>query len=661
MIKRILIANRGEIACRIARTARRMGIWSVGIYSDADKGALHTSCVDEAIYIGPSQASKSYLDIEKICSVAVSARVDAVHPGYGFLSENAEFPEKLSKCNVGFIGPAPSSMRMMGDKVVSKKIAKDAGVAVVPGYMGVVDTVVQALDIAESIGFPVMIKAAAGGGGKGMRIVRSSNDMEQAFVSATNEAEKSFSDRRIFIEKYVECPRHIEIQIIADKLGNIVCLGERECSIQRNNQKVIEETPSPFLDEKTRCSMYEQCVRLAKKVGYFSVGTVEFIVDADRNFYFLEMNTRLQVEHPVTELVTGIDLVEKMIRIAEGEPLPFSQEDVQFTGSAIEARVYAEDPRKGFLPSSGRITHYHEPDTSINLRIDSGVSEGSLVSMFYDPMIAKVSAWGESRKEAIEVMKKSLSCFYVDGVVNNVDFLLSVFCNDVFVSGNINTGFISQFYKSGFKGDRVTPEIGQIFAFTLMYIYLEEEVRNYGKSSISARVCIRVCDLRYAIKGRCIDGRVFAILDDKQDCVELSGEWLGNYKMLSIRIGDDVHCIKVSRSSSRYRLGYMAVDAVCTVYEEGIDEFLDFMPEDQEDEVLHDAIVSPIAGMIADICVKKGDKVSIGQPVLVIEAMKMENLIRSEVDAEVEEILLAPGSSVVQGEVILRFVKQDRT
>ena len=660
MIKRILIANRGEIACRIARTARRMGIWSVGVYSDADKGALHTQCVDETVYIGPSQASGSYLSIEKICGVAVSSRVDAVHPGYGFLSENAEFPEKLSECNVGFIGPAPSSMRMMGDKVVSKKIAKDAGVAVVPGYMGVVNTAAEALDIAKSIGFPVMIKAAAGGGGKGMRIVRSASDMEQAFSSATNEAEKSFSDRRIFIEKYVECPRHIEIQIIADKLGNIVCLGERECSIQRNNQKVIEETPSPFLDEKTRQSMYAQCVGLAKKVGYYSVGTVEFIMDAEKNFYFLEMNTRLQVEHPVTELVTGIDLVEEMIKIAEGEPLSFSQESVKFVGSAIEARVYAEDPSKGFLPSSGRITHYHEPFTSVNLRIDSGVAEGSNVSMFYDPMIAKVSAWSESRIEAIEVMRKSLSSFYIDGVVNNVDFLLSVFCNDAFIAGNINTGFIAQFYKSGFKGDCITQEIGQIFAYALMYIYLCEEVRNYGKNSISAKVCIRVGDLKYPIKGRCIDGRMFAILDDQRDYVELSGEWLGNYKMLSIRIGEDVHCVKVSKRSSRYHLRYMAVSAVCTVYEEDVDKFLDFMPDDQEDETSHDAVVSPIAGMIADIRVKEGDKVSIGQPILVIEAMKMENLICAEVEAEVEAVLLAPGNSVVQGEVILRFVKQDK-
>ncbi|MDB1135003.1 acetyl-CoA carboxylase biotin carboxylase subunit [Candidatus Anaplasma sp. TIGMIC] len=657
MIKKILIANRGEIACRIARTAHKMGIRCVGVYSDADRDALHTQCVDEAVYIGPSPASQSYLDIDKICGVAVSTGADAVHPGYGFLSENAEFPDKLSECGIEFIGPAPSSMRMMADKVVSKKIAKDAGVAVVPGYMGVVATVDQAKDIAKSIGFPVMIKAAAGGGGKGMRIVHTEEEMEQAFVSSTNEAKKSFSDCRIFIEKYIVSPRHIEIQIIADKQGNVVCLGERECSIQRNNQKVIEETPSPFLDNKTRRAMFAQCVNLAKKVNYFSAGTVEFIVNADREFYFLEMNTRLQVEHPVTELVTGIDLVEKMIQIAEGAPLPFTQKEVRFVGSAIEARVYAEDPGKGFLPSSGRISHYHEPPANVNLRIDSGVTEGSTVSMFYDPMIAKVSSYGETRAEAIETMKRSLSSFYVGGVVNNIDFLLSVFCHPSFVSGDTSTGFIPQFYKSGFKGDELTPEIGKIFALALLYMYLEEEKREYGEYVLNEKVCARVGEWKYAMSARSTDGGIYATLDDSGAYVVLSGTWLGNYKMLNISIDDSSYCIKVSRSSSRYHLKYMAVGAICTVHGESIDRLLEFMPEAQEDEVSRDTVVSPIAGMIVEIYVKKGDKVSVGQPLLVIEAMKMENLICSEVEAEVEEVLLSPGSSVANGEVILKFVK----
>ncbi|QJC27418.1 acetyl-/propionyl-coenzyme A carboxylase alpha chain [Anaplasma platys] len=660
MIKRILIANRGEIACRIARTAHKMGIKCVGIYSDADIGALHTQCMDEKVHVGPSQASQSYLNIDKICSVAVSAGVDAVHPGYGFLSENADFPEKLAEHGIGFIGPVPSSMRMMADKVVSKKIAKDAGVAVVPGFMGVIGSVDEAKEISRSLGFPVMIKAAAGGGGKGMRVVRHEKDLDQAFSSATNEASKSFSDSRIFIEKYIEFPRHIEIQILADKHGNVICLGERECSIQRNNQKVLEETPSPFLDGKTRSAMYAQCVSLAKRVNYCSAGTVEFIVNADREFFFLEMNTRLQVEHPVTELVTGIDLVEQMIKIADGEAISLSQEDVSFMGAAIEARVYAEDPRKGFLPSSGRISHYSEPPANTNLRIDSGVTEGSFVSMFYDPMIAKVSTHAETRIEAIEAMKKSLSCFNIEGVVNNIDFLLSLFCHPVFVAGDTNTGFIPEFYASGFKGDPLTPEAGKILSLALVYIYLESEARDYGGDyTPSGRICARVGDMKYVMNARCSEGRVFASLDEQDGFAVLQGSWTGDYKVLDICIGDEHHCIKVGRCASRYRLRYLAVDAMCTVYEERVDKFMEFMPEPQDESVSLDSIISPIAGMIVDIYVKKGDKVAVGQPVLVIEAMKMENLICSEIEAEVEEVFLEPGKSVAQGEVILKFVASE--
>ena len=656
MIKKILIANRGEIACRIARTAHKMGIKCVGVYSDADVGALHTQCVDEKVHVGPGQASQSYLDINKICSVAVSTGVDAVHPGYGFLSENPDFPDKLAEHGMGFIGPASSSMRMMADKVVSKKVAKDAGVAVVPGFMGVIGSVDEAIEISRSLGFPVMIKAAAGGGGKGMRVVRHEKDIEQAFSSATNEAAKSFSDSRIFIEKYIEFPRHIEIQILADQHGNVICLGERECSIQRNNQKVLEETPSPFLDEKTRREMYEQCVNLARQVNYHSAGTVEFIVNADREFFFLEMNTRLQVEHPVTELVTGIDLVEQMIKIADGETLSLTQDDVRFVGAAIEARVYAEDPRKGFLPSSGRISHYSEPPADMNLRIDSGVTEGSFVSMFYDPMIAKVSTHAETRLEAIEIMKRSLSRLNIDGVVNNIDFLLSLFCHPAFVAGDTNTGFISKFYESGFKGDPLTPEVGRICSLALLYMYLESELRDYGDYAPSGKICARVGDMRYVMSARCSEGRVFVSSDERDGYVVLQGAWVGDYRILDICIDDEHHCIKVSRCASRYRLRYLAVDVMCTVYEERVDKFLEFMPEPQDEAVSLDAVISPIAGMIVDIYVKKGDSVALGQPLLVIEAMKMENLICSEVAAEVEEVFLEPGKSVAQGEVILKFV-----
>ncbi|ACZ49129.1 propionyl-CoA carboxylase alpha chain [Anaplasma centrale str. Israel] len=656
MIRKILIANRGEIACRIARTARKMGIKCVCVYSDADRGALHTLHADEAVYIGPGPASQSYLDIGKICTVAEETGVDAVHPGYGFLSENAEFPDRLSECGIGFIGPAPSSMRMMSDKVVSKRVAQDAGVAVVPGYMGVVESPADAKKIAESIGFPVMIKAAAGGGGKGMRVVKSAKEMEQAFVSATNEASKSFSDGRIFIEKYIEFPRHIEVQIVADKHGNVVCLGERECSIQRNNQKVIEETPSPFLDKKTRQSMYAQCVNLVKRVNYFSVGTVEFVVDAEKNFYFLEMNTRLQVEHPVTELVTRIDLVEEMIKIADGERLSFSQSDVRFSGSAIEARIYAEDPKKGFLPSSGRITYYSEPTVSANLRIDSGVTEGATVSMFYDPMIAKVISHGGTRLRAIEVMREALNRFYIEGVANNIDFLLSVFCNSNFISGNINTGFVSQFYRSGFKGDQLTPEIAEIFALAVLYIYLEDESRNYGRALESEELSAHVGEFRYDLHVRCSEGKIFVALDDKKGRIVLSGAWHGNYKMLEICVDNSSYRIKVRAHSSRYALKYMAVEALCSVHKTSTNDLLQFMPEIASEVASSDVVVSPIAGMVASIYVKPGDEVSVGQPLLVIEAMKMENLICSEVQARVAEVLCNSGGNVVAGDVIIKFV-----
>ncbi|MGN7678736.1 MAG: acetyl/propionyl/methylcrotonyl-CoA carboxylase subunit alpha [Anaplasma sp.] len=655
MIRRILIANRGEIACRIVKTARRMGIECVCVYSDADSAAPHVLCADEAVHIGPGPARQSYLDIDKICQVAKDTCVDAVHPGYGFLSENAEFPDRLSELGIEFIGPAPSSMRMMSDKVVSKKIAQSAGVAVVPGYTGVVASGAEARDVAESIGFPIMIKAAAGGGGKGMRIVRSAEEMERAFLSAANEAYKSFSDGRIFIEKYVEHPRHIEVQILADKAGNVVCLGERECSIQRNNQKVIEETPSPFLDEKTRQEMYAQCINLAKEVRYFSAGTVEFIVDAERNFYFLEMNTRLQVEHPVTELVTGIDLVEEMIKIAEGSSLNFSQEDIRFFGSAIEARVYAEDPKKGFLPSSGRISYYSEPPAGAGLRVDSGVTEGSIVSMFYDPMIAKVSSHGESRLEAIEIMKRALGRFYIEGVANNIDFVLSVFCHPTFVSGNINTGFIPQFYKSGFKGDTLTPEIAEILAFALLYIHLEDESRYYGAPQGREELVTHVGEFSYVLYVRCVDGKIFAALGDQERYITLSGAWFGNYKMLEISIDDNSYCIKVRPSSSRYVLKYLAVEALCSIHKASVEKFLEFMPAVSDVQASSDIVVSPIAGMVVDVFVKIGDEVSIGQPLLIIEAMKMENLICSETQAKVAEVLCTKGSSVASGDVIIKF------
>ncbi|AHX03584.1 propionyl-CoA carboxylase, alpha subunit [Ehrlichia chaffeensis str. Heartland] len=655
MIKKILIANRGEIACRVMRTARKMGISCVAVYSNADVYSLHVLSAEEAVNIGPAPVNQSYLNMEKICEVACNTGVDAVHPGYGFLSENADFPEKLEQYNIKFIGPSSTSIRMMADKITSKKIAESAKVNIIPGYMGIVDSVHEAKEIAKSIGFPVMIKATAGGGGKGMRIVKSSEEIEQAFTSATNEAAKNFRDGRIFIEKYVELPRHIEIQIIADKHGNIVCLGERECSIQRHNQKVIEETPSPFLDEETRQKMYQQCMNLAKKVGYYSAGTIEFIVDQDKQFYFLEMNTRLQVEHPVTELVTGIDIVEEMIRIADGEELRFTQQDVKFTGSAIEARVYAENPTKNFLPSSGRIAYYSAPMPNDNLRIDSGVFEGAEVSMFYDPMIAKVCTYGKNRDEAVSFMQRYLNEFYIGGIANNIDFLLSVFHHPVFISGNINTKFIEQFYFDGFQGNPLTKACIKLFILTSLCIFFQDEYGIHGVELCENReLAVYVDGQKYLISAKYENGRVLAIYDQCEYLVVST--WNVNFKILQIQVNnDEVFHVKVDSRLNKYQLKYSAMSALCAVYKPCVSDLLPIMPQISGEELYSSNVCSPISGMIVKIYVKQGEEVQPGQPLLVIEAMKMENVIYSDVKSIVKSVLFSEGNSVATGDVIIEF------
>ncbi|KAG1702816.1 Propionyl-CoA carboxylase alpha chain, mitochondrial [Nymphon striatum] len=457
MFKKILIANRGEIACRVIKTAKKMGIATVAVYSDADANALHVKMADEAIHIGPPPANESYIVIEKIMDAIKQSGAEAVHPGYGFLSENPKFAEALKKAKVAFIGPPVGAIEAMGDKITSKKLAQEAGVSTVPGHMDLIEDADEAIKISKQIGYPVMIKASAGGGGKGMRIAWNDEDAREGFQSSKNEAKNSFGDDRIFIEKFVTQPRHIEIQVLGDNHGNCIYLGERECSIQRRNQKVIEEAPSPFLDEKTRKAMGEQAVALSKAVDYSSAGTVEFIVDGDKNFYFLEMNTRLQVEHPVTELITGIDLVEQMIRAAYGEKLAIKQEDIKLTGWAIESRLYAEDPYRNFLPSIGRLTKYRPPqegetDNGTIVRNDTGVFEGGEISMFYDPMIAKLCTWGEDRPTAIHAMREALDGFEVEGIGHNLPFLSAVMDHDKFCSGNITTAFIEEEYPDGFAG-----------------------------------------------------------------------------------------------------------------------------------------------------------------------------------------------------------------
>ncbi|AAZ68575.1 acetyl/propionyl/methylcrotonyl-CoA carboxylase subunit alpha [Ehrlichia canis] len=654
MIKKILIANRGEIACRVMRTASKMGISCVSVYSSADVYSLHVLSAEEAVNIGPAPVNQSYLNMEKICEVAHNAGVDAVHPGYGFLSENAEFPEKLQEYNIQFIGPSPSSIRMMADKITSKKIAESAQVNIIPGYMGIVDSVDEAKSIARSIGFPVMIKATAGGGGKGMRIVKSCEEMDQAFTSATNEAAKNFKDGRIFIEKYIELPRHIEIQIIADKYGNIVCLGERECSIQRHNQKVIEETPSPFLNEETRQKMYQQCVNLAKKVGYYSAGTIEFIVDQNRQFYFLEMNTRLQVEHPVTELVTGIDIVEEMIRIADGEKLRFTQQDVKFIGSAIESRIYAEDPVKNFLPSSGRIVYYSAPMPNDNLRIDSGVFEGAEVSMFYDPMIAKVCTYGKNRDEAVSFMQKYLNEFYIGGIAHNIDFLLSVFHHPVFMSGNINTRFVEQFYSGGFEYDPLTEDCIELFVLTSLCIFFQSEYDNsLNHSCNSMDLSVYVDGQEYFVNAKYQNGKVLAIYNQNEYLV--SGTWNTNFKIFKLQISEELFHVKVDSRLNKYKLRYSTMSALCVVYRSCISNLLPIMPQVSTEELCCNNVCSPISGMIVKIYVKEGEKVQPGQSLLVIEAMKMENVIYSNVKSVVKSVFFSEGNSVIVGDVIIEF------
>ncbi|MEC8084776.1 MAG: acetyl-CoA carboxylase biotin carboxylase subunit, partial [Pseudomonadota bacterium] len=458
MFSKILIANRGEIACRVMRTARAMGIKTVAVYSDADVDAVHVAMADEAVRIGPPPSAESYLVIDALLAAIKETGADAVHPGYGFVSENAAFAEALAEAGVAFIGPGPAAIRAMGDKIESKKLADAAGVNTVPGYLGALEDAEAAVKVAEEIGFPVMIKASAGGGGKGMRVAWNAEEAREGFRSAVNEAKSSFGDDRVFIEKFVEEPRHIEIQVLADNYGTTLHLGERECSIQRRHQKVIEEAPSPFLDAETRTAMGAQAVALAAAVDYRSAGTVEFIVDKDRNFYFLEMNTRLQVEHPVTEYVTGLDLVAEMINIAAGKPISITQDQVELTGWAIEARVYAEDPSRNFLPSIGRLTRYQAPPESANVRVDSGVAEGGEISMFYDPMIAKLVTYGADRAAAIDEMADALNRFRIRGVGNNLDFLAATVDHPRFREGGLSTGFIAEEFGDGFTGGQLTAD-----------------------------------------------------------------------------------------------------------------------------------------------------------------------------------------------------------
>jgi propionyl-CoA carboxylase alpha chain len=664
MFKKILIANRGEIACRVMKTAKRMGIATVAVYSDADRDALHVRMADEAVRIGPATSRESYLDIDAVVAAIKLTGADAVHPGYGFLSENAAFAEALSKIGVAFIGPPVGAIAAMGDKIESKKLAAKAKVNTVPGNYDLITDAEHAVRISETIGFPVMIKASAGGGGKGMRVAYDAAQAGEGFSLAQSEARSSFGDDRIFIEKFIEQPRHIEIQVMGDQHGNVIYLGERECSIQRRNQKVIEEAPSPFLDEKTRKAMGEQAVALAKAVGYFSAGTVEFIVDGKRNFYFLEMNTRLQVEHPVTELITGLDLVELMIRVAAGEKLPIGQKDVKLNGWAIESRLYAEDPYRNFLPSVGRLTRYRPPTEqsgTIAVRNDTGVVEGGEISIHYDPMIAKLCTWGKDRATAIDAMASALDVFEVEGVGHNLPFVATVMDMDRFRRGNLSTAFIAEEFPNGFSGVVPDDEAFQQLAVIAAFVHLKRTVRateisgtmENHKRIVSEEWIVSSNGRAVPVKAvRENGGMTISVAGQKPQFVE-SG-WTPGATLGTFRIGAADIVAKINLVGSAIRLRRRGVNVTLNVRSPRVAELSKLMPKKMPKDMSR-FLMCPMPGVVRSISVVAGDTVEAGQALAVVEAMKMENVLRAERSAKVKRVAAVVGASLAVDELILEF------
>ena len=660
MFKKILIANRGEIACRVIRTAQRMGIATVAVYSDADAEALHVRMADQSVPIGPAAAAESYLKIERIVEACRATGAEAVHPGYGFLSENAGFARALAAAGVTFIGPGPEAIAAMGDKIESKRIAHDNGISTVPGYLDVIPDADSAVKVARDIGYPVMVKASAGGGGKGMRIAASDAEVRDGFRSAASEAKSSFADDRIFIEKYIEEPRHIEIQVLGDTFANIVHFGERECSIQRRHQKVIEEAPSPFLDNATRKAMGRQAVALARAVGYRSAGTVEFIVDRERNFYFLEMNTRLQVEHPVTELVTGLDLVELMIRIAADEPLPFTQKDIRLKGWAIEARVYAEDPTRNFLPSTGRLIRYR-PSAGEGLRLDTGVFEGAEISVHYDPMIAKLVASGPDRDTAIERLRGALDSFYVTGVQHNIAFLAAVAAKPRFRAAALSTNFIAEEFPGGFAppSDFVEPDRVILLAAALAHRRIRErEAAIDGKLpgariEIAERSLVLLDGRPYPVSLRPEDGAYRVEIEE--DTRSAATDWHPGEVLLQIRMGEHLATVQIERlAGAAFRLVHRGVIRRAQVLPPRSAALLALMPEKQASDMSR-LLLSPMPGLLSSVAVSQGQEVKAGEPLAVVEAMKLENILRAERDGRVARIRANPGDSLAVDQVILEF------
>jgi propionyl-CoA carboxylase alpha chain len=672
MIKKLLIANRGEIACRVIRTAKQLGIATVAVYSEADRDALHVYMADEAAEIGPAAAAQSYLVMDKIIAAAKETGADAIHPGYGFLSENAAFAKALKKAGIIFVGPNSKAIEAMGDKIESKKLAADAKVSTVPGYLGVIETPEEAVKIADDIGYPVMIKASAGGGGKGMRIAYSSEEVAEGFASSQSEAKSSFGDDRVFIEKFIEEPRHIEIQVLGDKHGNVIHLGERECSIQRRNQKVLEEAPSPFLDDKTREAMGAQAVALAKAVDYDSAGTVEFIVDKDKNFYFLEMNTRLQVEHPVTEFVTGLDLVEQMLKVASGEKLAIKQKDVTLTGSAIESRIYAEDPTRNFLPSTGRLVRFRPPvlgtEEGITTRLDTGVEEGGEISVYYDPMIAKLITYAPTRIAAIDAMGRALDAFAIDGFRHNIPFLAVLMRNERWRSGDISTKFIAEEFPDGFSPPVPDGHVRDVLAAVAACI---DHLSNNRRRMITQQmhgepVCFagdRLVELgdRDLVRVR-VEGRDFPMratlggeeTEESARTIELNSNWWFGDPVFEGTVDGDPVAVQVRSILNGVHLTYQGVEVPVRVFTVREANYLALMPVKEKPD-MSKFLLCPMPGLVVSLAVEEGQEVSAGETLCVVEAMKMENVLKSEVDGIVSKIHVEPGDSLNLDAVILEF------
>ena len=683
MFKKLLIANRGEIACRVIRTARRLGIATVAVYSDADRNALHVREADEAVRIGPAPAARSYIDIDAVMKAVRDTGADAVHPGYGFLSERAEFAETLEKAGVAFVGPPPDAIRAMGDKITSKKLAAEAGVSTVPGHMGIIEDADEAVRIAADIGYPVMMKASAGGGGKGMRIAHEETEVREGFEASKREAAASFGDDRMFVEKFVTSPRHIEIQVLADAHGNCIHLGERECSIQRRNQKVVEEAPSPFLDEETRQAMGAQACALAQAVGYTSAGTVEFIVDGERNFYFLEMNTRLQVEHPVTELVTGLDLVEQMLRVAAGETLRLSQDDVTLTGWAIESRLYAEDPYRGFLPSIGRLTRYRPPeegprDGGTVVRNDTGVFEGGEISMHYDPMIAKLCTWGPDRLAAIQAMREALDTFEIEGIGHNLPFLAAVMDHERFVEGRLTTAFIAEEFPDGFHGTEPNVDDARAIAATVACMNVIAQLRRtrisgalpHHKRRVGREWVVKLNDASHRVSMKIRDkGATVRFLDGEEVTAKLKVRtaWRPGNPLCTARIkwkgekrpATHVH-LKVAPVPTGYAVRWRGTSLRASVLSPRMAELAALMPVREAPDTSA-SLLCPMPGLVVDIAVHEGESVRAGQALATVEAMKMENVLRAPRDTVVAKVRAAKGDSLAVDDVIMEFETQDET